>query len=750
MTSFRNIRISRRVILSFTATGVVLVLLTLFFRGKLERDSDNLRDELAQFRDVDQRCRQLYMLSFELGSTVDADLTLGKTSADYKSLATHFSQELSAVRSMSNLDEASILDDVSSLWQKVQLVKLQEQPVLGENRQKVIDSTRVQYSAIRTKLAMVLSMMDEDFFKSQSKQVESMASIKDEVSYIACLLVFILTLGGFFWYRSLTAPLGVLMSATRKISDGEWGTRVDFRTRDEFGMLGESFNKMSEVIARLASCLNEVGNPVYSVDKQYILQFANKASLEFAGARGEDVVSKRKCYEVFNLPFCQTPDCPVARAWNEHRMVTGETSVSTRSRQVPVLFQAAGVSGPDREAPLGIEMLTDITQMKRVASEMETERKHLSEGINGLLEKMTHFAEGDLTVDLNAEGSDDIGKLYEGFKQSIKNITAIIEELIDAVESTASASSQISSSIEELAAGVSQQSAQANDVAASVEQMSRSVTDSARNASKVEQAARENGRVAQSGGEVVQRTVVKMKEIADVVKESSERVNQLGELSKQISEIVSVIGDIADQTNLLALNAAIEAARAGDEGRGFAVVADEVRKLAERTTQATKQISTMIRNIQSSTAEAVASMHSGIQEVTSGLVLADEAGSSLKDIVDNAHGIVDMISQIAAANEEQSSTSSEISKNVEMISTVSLQSANGISQIAGAADDLNRMTTNLQKLIARFKLNKERVGHRTTSSLKGSHHGVNVGPDFAGARPTSPRGNAVDSGGEGH
>lgn len=540
--------------------------------------------------------------------------------------------------------------------------------------------------------------------------------------YITCAIILVFAASEFFLYHSIISQLHVLTEASHKISKGEWGARVEFNSRGELGKLGESFNKMSSVTARLLSSLNAVGTPVYSIDKQYTLHFANSASLKFAGVERENVISKKKCYEVFRLPLCRTENCPVSRAWKEENIITGETFATPKNIQVPVLFQAAGVGEMDGQVLRGVEVLTDITQMKKASAEIESEHRYLSESINHLLEKMTDFANGDLTINLKSETSDEIGKLYSGFNKSIGNIRATMEQLIDAVESTASASAQISSSIEELAAGVSQQSSQANDVAASVEQMTKTVTDNARNAGKVEQAARENGDVAQSGGEIVERTVLKMKEIAVGVKKSADTVNQLGELSKQISEIVSVIDDIADQTNLLALNAAIEAARAGEEGRGFAVVADEVRKLAERTTQATKQISTMIRNVQSSTDEAVNAMRNGIQEVTAGLVLADEAGSSLRNIVSNAHGIVDMISQIAAANEEQSSTSGEISKSVELISTVSSQSANGISQIAGAADDLNRLTSNLQTLISKFKLvrNKDIV-QAGSSSPKGNY-----------------------------
>jgi methyl-accepting chemotaxis protein len=735
MNSIKKIRLSSRVILSFGATGLLLILITFLLSGKLERDSNGLNDELVQYKNRNQTYLELYSLSFEIESASSEQSLLNKESPAYQSLAEKFSQKLSSAQSQieTDQDQVSIFEEVSSLWQRIQSEKAQEKPAIGRTRQQILDSLRTQYSTIRSKLASGLAGQDDNFFRTHSEKIKDIADLKGNLWYVTYSIIFILAVVGFFWHRSLIGPMRTIIEATRKIAAGEWGTRIAFDSKTEFGALGISFNEMSEVMARLVACLNEVGNPVYSIDKQYTLHFANTASLEFAGVRREDVILKKKCYEVFKLPLCQTQDCPVSRAWKERRTIAGESFASQRNTRVQVLFQAAALEEADGQILRGVEVLTDITQMKKASAEIEAQRRYLSESINFLLEKMTDFAEGDLTIDLDAEAPGDIGKLYGGFKKSIKNIKAIIEELIDAVESTATASAQISSSIEELAAGVSEQSAQANDVAASVEQMTKSVTDNARNAAKVEQAARENGTVAQSGGEVVEKTVLKMKEIAGVVKDSSETVNQLGELSKQISEIVSVIDDIANQTNLLALNAAIEAARAGEEGRGFAVVADEVRKLAERTTQATKQISSMIKNVQASTGEAVKAMRNGIQEVNAGLVLADEAGSSLKNIVGNAHGIVDMISQIAAANEEQSSTSGEISKNVELISMVSSESANGISQIAGAADDLNKLTTNLQTLIAKFKLNSSGNSDESSNSLKGYHLSAKTKNPYGGS-----------------
>jgi methyl-accepting chemotaxis protein len=192
--------------------------------------------------------------------------------------------------------------------------------------------------------------------------------------------------------------------------------------------------------------------------------------------------------------------------------------------------------------------------------------------------------------------------------------------------------------------------------------------------------------------------------ISEVVKKSAETVQELGKSSNEIGEIIQVIDDIADQTNLLALNAAIEAARAGEQGRGFAVVADEVRKLAERTSKATQEIAGMIKHIQKDTEGAVKSMQQGTKEVENGRNLAEKAGDSLKEIIMGADRVTDIVTQVAAASEEQSRSSEQITQNIELITNVTQQSATGVRQIAHAAEELNQLTSNLQSLISAFKV----------------------------------------------
>ena len=347
----------------------------------------------------------------------------------------------------------------------------------------------------------------------------------------------------------------------------------------------------------------------------------------------------------------------------------------------------------------------------------------ISTGVKLLAAQAEIVATGDLTVEVVPRSNDEVGQLARSFKMMVENLRDAISQVSEAATAVASASSEISSSTEEMAAGSQEQSSQAGEVASAVEEMTKTILENSRNAGTTAETAKQAKDVAMQGGRSVEETVSGMNRIASVVNKSANSIRALGKSSSQIGEIIGVIDDIADQTNLLALNAAIEAARAGEQGRGFAVVADEVRKLAERTTKATKEIAGMINQVQSETAGAVSAMEEGTKEVEHGKVLADQAGASLREIVEVSQKVTDMVARIAVASEEQSSASEQISKNVEAISAVTGQTAGGTQQIARAAEDLSRLTDNLQELVGRFTLierNTDKGGmrsHQATSKL---------------------------------
>ena len=333
-------------------------------------------------------------------------------------------------------------------------------------------------------------------------------------------------------------------------------------------------------------------------------------------------------------------------------------------------------------------------------------RALLARPLNNLIDMIREVAtgDGDLTKRLNLSRGDEIGKLGHWFDVFLGNLHGIICQVRDTTQVVASASTEIAASAEEMACGLQLQEQQTQQVAAAIEEMSQSVSEVAAKSADASSAAEESQHLAEQGGKIVSNTVATMQGIEKDVNESAATVNELGKRSQMIGEIIGVINDIADQTNLLALNAAIEAARAGEHGRGFAVVADEVRKLAERTQQATEEVSQSIRGIQAETDSAVQRIESSTSRVSQGVGLASEAGSALSTIVRSSQSLQTMVQGIAAAANQQSAASGEIARAVEGINAVTRQSSEGATQASQAAADLAHQSERLQALVSRFRL----------------------------------------------
>lgn len=343
--------------------------------------------------------------------------------------------------------------------------------------------------------------------------------------------------------------------------------------------------------------------------------------------------------------------------------------------------------------------------------------------INAAGEVLSDLAQGDLTNRIDGNFGGDFEKLKNNINFLADSLDQVLTKVNESVQTTASTTHQLTAAAANMASAAQEQSSQTDDVASAVEEMSRTITDNASNSTRTAEVAEQNGQIAFKGGKAVEDTVSKMKDIAMVVKNTSTSIEKLGSSSQAIGEIISVIDDIADQTNLLALNAAIEAARAGEQGRGFAVVADEVRKLAERTSDATKQIAKMIKGIQQETQDAVLVMQTGTKEVENGIKLADDAGNSLRLIVSSSQELINMITQISAASEQQSATSEEISKNVNSISKVISESARQIEDIAESSDNLSQQTVLLTELMSQFKLtNGTQMLQNTRKNLKSNNY----------------------------
>ncbi|HEY9192338.1 MAG TPA: methyl-accepting chemotaxis protein, partial [Methyloversatilis sp.] len=210
--------------------------------------------------------------------------------------------------------------------------------------------------------------------------------------------------------------------------------------------------------------------------------------------------------------------------------------------------------------------------------------------------------------------------------------------------------------------------------------------------------------VSERGAELSARASEKILVLAETVSQASAQVELLGSQSEEISRITGVIRDIADQTNLLALNAAIEAARAGEQGRGFAVVADEVRKLAERTGQATQEISGMVVAIQDRTQMAVGGMREGAGLVSDGVLLVREVQEALQEIKGQMGRTLCMVNDISHSSEEQRNAMVTMAQSVERVSSMTDQNMAVVTQTHVAVDDLNRAVIRTRNSIGQFQV----------------------------------------------
>ncbi|MDD5285516.1 MAG: methyl-accepting chemotaxis protein [Desulfuromonadaceae bacterium] len=333
-------------------------------------------------------------------------------------------------------------------------------------------------------------------------------------------------------------------------------------------------------------------------------------------------------------------------------------------------------------------------------------RVTVTQKLNDFVAKVTDLArgEGDLTKHINVTSNDEFGQLADEINSLVEKIRRIISQISQTSEQVSSSAVELQSNSVQMAAGAEEVSSQAETVATAGEEMSATSGDIAQNCQMASEGSQQASAAAVSGVQVVNETIAVMNSIAERVMSSAKAVESLGSRSDQIGEIVGTIEDIADQTNLLALNAAIEAARAGEQGRGFAVVADEVRALAERTTRATREIGEMIKAIQHETKGAVIAMEEGVSEVAKGSEKAADSGRALEQILQQINDVNSQIHQVATAAEEQTATTSEISKNMLQITEVVAKTSRGAKDSASSAKHLSVLADDLRRIVGQFKI----------------------------------------------
>jgi len=319
-------------------------------------------------------------------------------------------------------------------------------------------------------------------------------------------------------------------------------------------------------------------------------------------------------------------------------------------------------------------------------------------------EILSRVAEGDLTVDVEVNSDDEIGKMLSSVNLMLDKLRSMITEISSSTLTMSASSEKMLEITEMTRTGVNQQQVQIDQVATAMNEMTATVQEVARHAQEAASSAAQADEVSTGGSQVVEQTIGSINMLASEIENTASIIKTVEEDTVQIGTVLNVIKSIAEQTNLLALNAAIEAARAGEQGRGFAVVADEVRTLASRTQESTQEIQDMIERLQSGSQQAVRAMSTSQEKAQATVEQAGTAGSSLREITTNVASISDMNLQIATAAEEQSAVSEEINRNVVEISQIAERSASGAEQTASASEELSGLAGHLQNLIRQFKV----------------------------------------------
>ncbi|WP_323884776.1 methyl-accepting chemotaxis protein [Aeromonas caviae] len=312
--------------------------------------------------------------------------------------------------------------------------------------------------------------------------------------------------------------------------------------------------------------------------------------------------------------------------------------------------------------------------------------------------------EGDLTVQIAANSKDEVGLLAQNFNLFVARLHGIVSRLRDVTVELAAQSRTQAAGAEARSQRVRQQQDEIVMVATAVTEMASATQEIAGNAEFAANTAGDAVRLAVAGQSQVGQSQRSISGLAGEVADASQTIHELDGHAQQISGILATISGIAEQTNLLALNAAIEAARAGEQGRGFAVVADEVRVLSRRTHDSTAEIQQMIEALQQTTRKAVGGMETSRQLAGTSVEDAEAANLSLGRINEAIGAISDMATQIAAAAEEQTSVTGEISRNTENIRHVSQALAAQAGEEAAQAAQLKSLTERLEQEIGRFRL----------------------------------------------
>ncbi len=349
-----------------------------------------------------------------------------------------------------------------------------------------------------------------------------------------------------------------------------------------------------------------------------------------------------------------------------------------------------------------------VAEAERLRAEhQEQEAKRVNDAnqaaILRLMNELQMVAEGDLTQE--ATVTEDItGAIADSVNYTVEELRSLVGNVQGTAGRVGQTTAEVDATSTELLAASNEQLHEIRETGNSVVAMASRITEVSVQARESAAVAKQSRQAAEVGLLAVQNTIGGMNAIRDQIQETSKRIKRLGESSQEIGEITELISDITEQTNVLALNAAIQAASAGEAGRGFSVVAEEVQRLAERSAEATRQISALVKAIQTDTQDAVGAMERSTQGVVEGAKLSDGAGSALTEIDQVSRRLAELIENISSSTSREAELAKTVADNIQHIFAVTEQTGEGTRSTAAQVRELSKMAEELRQSVSRFKI----------------------------------------------
>ncbi|WP_393999899.1 Cache 3/Cache 2 fusion domain-containing protein [Luteimonas sp. WGS1318] len=578
----------------------------------------------------------------------------------------------------------------------------------------------------------------------------ALAAMRWKIAGISLLALVVLVVALVAASRRLVSrPLGRAIAIADRVAAGDLDAAITSSGHDETAQLLQALARMQDGLRqraerdqaiardslRIRTALDSVTTNVMIADSARDIIYVNRPLQEMLAEAQEDLRRDLPDFDARSLVgtnidgFHKAPEhqaAMLAKLRDTHRAqirVGGRTMRLVISPIVDADGRSEGfvVEWADRTDEVSVE--AEVSRIVSAAAAGDLSGRIATEGKQGFLLQLAHqlnslldanassldqvsvvltaLAQGDLTVRMDGAFEGVFAKMRDDANATVAQLTSIVARIQDASGAIGTASSEIASGNNDLSRRTEQQAANLEETAASMEELTSTVRQNADHARQANQLAIGAATVASQGGDVVGQVVTTM---ADIEKSS-----------RRIGDIISVIDGIAFQTNILALNAAVEAARAGEQGRGFAVVASEVRTLAQRSAQAAKEIKGLIDDSTS--------------KVSDGAALAGQAGKTMGEIVASVQRVTDIMSEIAAASQEQASGIDQVNQTITQMDETTQQNAALVEEASAAARAMEEQAAALSETVAIFRVQAPQAA---------AHAVVRTAPAPAPARRASP------------